>query len=100
MADYETILFERDGPIARITLNRPDRLNSFNQQMHHEIAEVLRELCSRLPLRLRAGKGTRSCSRTSGATTPLPWLYTVARAFVLSVRRRGTRRSRGGTSTR
>ena len=43
MADYETILFERDGPIARITLNRPDRLNSFNQQMHSELAELFRD---------------------------------------------------------
>jgi 2-(1,2-epoxy-1,2-dihydrophenyl)acetyl-CoA isomerase len=43
MADYETILFERDGPIARITLNRPDRLNSFTAQMHSEVADVLRE---------------------------------------------------------
>ncbi|MEP7328983.1 MAG: 2-(1,2-epoxy-1,2-dihydrophenyl)acetyl-CoA isomerase, partial [Betaproteobacteria bacterium] len=30
----KTILFERAGGIARITLNRPDRLNSFNTQMH------------------------------------------------------------------
>ena len=26
---YESIQFERAGHIARITLNRPDRLNSF-----------------------------------------------------------------------
>ena len=41
MADYETILFERDGPIARITLNRPDRLNSFTAQMHAELRDAL-----------------------------------------------------------
>ena len=56
---YETILFERDGPIARITLNRPDRLNSFNQQMHHELAEVLREQLedSRVIVLTGAGRG-------------------------------------------
>jgi len=59
MADYETILFERDGPIARITLNRPDRLNSFNAQMHQEIGGVLREglADSRVVVLTGAGRG-------------------------------------------
>jgi 2-(1,2-epoxy-1,2-dihydrophenyl)acetyl-CoA isomerase len=34
---YETILFSADGGIARLTLNRPDKLNSFNTQMHGEV---------------------------------------------------------------
>ena len=38
---YETIDFKLDGPIARITLNRPDRLNSFTAQMHAELREAL-----------------------------------------------------------
>jgi 2-(1,2-epoxy-1,2-dihydrophenyl)acetyl-CoA isomerase len=38
---YETILFEMDGGIARLTLNRPDKLNSFNMQMHGEVREAL-----------------------------------------------------------
>ena len=38
---YETILFEVDSGIARLTLNRPDKLNSFNTQMHGEIRQVL-----------------------------------------------------------
>ena len=29
---YETIEFKADGPIAPITLNRPDRLNSFTRR--------------------------------------------------------------------
>ena len=37
--NYETILFELTNNAARLTLNRPDRLNSFNVQMHAEIAE-------------------------------------------------------------
>ena len=59
MADYETILFERDGPIARITLNRPDRLNSFNVQMHQEMSEILRERLedSRVVVLTGAGRG-------------------------------------------
>ncbi len=41
MAGYETIQFEITGPIARITLDRPDRLNSFTTQMHGELREAL-----------------------------------------------------------
>jgi 2-(1,2-epoxy-1,2-dihydrophenyl)acetyl-CoA isomerase len=38
---YETILFTVDGGIARLTLNRPDKLNSFNTQMHGEVRDAL-----------------------------------------------------------
>ena len=41
---YETIDFKADGPIARITLNRPDRLNSFIAQMHEEVRDALASL--------------------------------------------------------
>ena len=41
---YETIDFKADGPIARITLNRPDRLNSFTAKMHEELREALANL--------------------------------------------------------
>ena len=38
---YENILFASEGGIARLTLNRPDRLNSFNDQMHAEVRDAL-----------------------------------------------------------
>ena len=38
---YETILFSNDDGIARLTLNRPDRLNSFTVRMHEEVADAL-----------------------------------------------------------
>jgi 2-(1,2-epoxy-1,2-dihydrophenyl)acetyl-CoA isomerase len=41
---YETILFEVNGGIARLTLNRPDRLNSFNTTMHAEVRAALATL--------------------------------------------------------
>src|SRR5438445_13734555 len=37
---YETIDFKADGPVARITLNRPDRLNSFTLAMHGELRDA------------------------------------------------------------
>src|ERR1700743_3972357 len=38
---YETIVFEVDSGVARLTLNRPDKLNSFNVQMHGEVRQAL-----------------------------------------------------------
>jgi 2-(1,2-epoxy-1,2-dihydrophenyl)acetyl-CoA isomerase len=38
---YEAILFTVDSGIARLTLNRPDKLNSFNVQMHGEVRQAL-----------------------------------------------------------
>jgi len=44
--DYETIDFKLDDGIARITLNRPDRLNSFTAEMHQELRSALGEAAS------------------------------------------------------
>jgi 2-(1,2-epoxy-1,2-dihydrophenyl)acetyl-CoA isomerase len=38
---YQCILFEVKEGIARLTLNRPERLNSFNTQMHDEVRTAL-----------------------------------------------------------
>ena len=38
---YQTIVFEPSEGVARITLNRPDRLNSFTTAMHGELAAAL-----------------------------------------------------------
>jgi 2-(1,2-epoxy-1,2-dihydrophenyl)acetyl-CoA isomerase len=55
---YETIQFERTGHIARITLNRPDRLNSFTRAMHAELREALASLGdARVVVLTGAGRG-------------------------------------------
>src|SRR5580658_2661804 len=38
---YETILFDLEGGVAHLTLNRPDKLNSFNVRMHEEVRHAL-----------------------------------------------------------
>jgi 2-(1,2-epoxy-1,2-dihydrophenyl)acetyl-CoA isomerase len=38
---YQHILFDLSGGVARLTLNRPERLNSFNTSMHAEVREAL-----------------------------------------------------------
>jgi 2-(1,2-epoxy-1,2-dihydrophenyl)acetyl-CoA isomerase len=42
----QCILFEVTDGVARLTLNRPERLNSFNVAMHMEVREVLAGLAS------------------------------------------------------
>jgi len=41
---YATILFELRAGVARLTLNRPERLNSFNIEMHAEVRAALDEV--------------------------------------------------------
>jgi 2-(1,2-epoxy-1,2-dihydrophenyl)acetyl-CoA isomerase len=54
---YETIIFE-PGEIARITLNRPDRLNSFTSVTHEELRDALANLGeARVVVLSGAGRG-------------------------------------------
>jgi 2-(1,2-epoxy-1,2-dihydrophenyl)acetyl-CoA isomerase len=39
--DFETVTLEIASGVARLTLNRPDRLNAFTVQMHEEAARAL-----------------------------------------------------------
>jgi 2-(1,2-epoxy-1,2-dihydrophenyl)acetyl-CoA isomerase len=41
-ATYEQILFEQQGRVAIITLNRPERLNAWTWKMNAEIADAIR----------------------------------------------------------
>jgi 2-(1,2-epoxy-1,2-dihydrophenyl)acetyl-CoA isomerase len=57
---YDTIVFGVDGGIARLTLNRPDKLNSFNTQMHGEVRQALESLSgsgARVLVLTGAGRG-------------------------------------------
>ncbi|HET7197847.1 MAG TPA: enoyl-CoA hydratase-related protein, partial [Burkholderiales bacterium] len=44
---YQTILFGLSGGVARLTLNRPERLNSFTTEMHAEVRSALAEVRAR-----------------------------------------------------
>jgi 2-(1,2-epoxy-1,2-dihydrophenyl)acetyl-CoA isomerase len=59
--NYESILYQSEGGIARITLNRPDRLNSFTAAMHAELrdalARVQADASARVLLLTGAGRG-------------------------------------------
>jgi 2-(1,2-epoxy-1,2-dihydrophenyl)acetyl-CoA isomerase len=56
--DYETIDFKLEDGIARVTLNRPDRLNSFTARMHEELRSALGEASeARVVVLTGAGRG-------------------------------------------
>lgn len=58
---YQTILLEKSNGVAKVTLNRPDKLNSFNVQMHEELQAALDDIAtdgeSRAVLLTGAGRG-------------------------------------------
>ena len=55
---YRTIDFKIEAGIARLTLNRPDRLNSFTVEMHEEVADALAGLGdARVLVLTGAGRG-------------------------------------------
>ncbi|NOX82790.1 MAG: 2-(1,2-epoxy-1,2-dihydrophenyl)acetyl-CoA isomerase [Alphaproteobacteria bacterium] len=61
---YETIIFSIDNGAARLTLNRPDRLNSFTVQMHSEVSKALDQTESDKTVRtmLITGAGRGFCA--------------------------------------
>jgi 2-(1,2-epoxy-1,2-dihydrophenyl)acetyl-CoA isomerase len=55
---YETIGFDQRDLVTRITLNRPDRLNSFTRAMHAELQQALDEAKdARVVVLTGAGRG-------------------------------------------
>jgi len=58
---YESIIYSSEDGIARITLNRPDRLNSFTASMHAELRDALAKVAAdgsaRVLLITGAGRG-------------------------------------------
>ncbi|MCW5621942.1 MAG: 2-(1,2-epoxy-1,2-dihydrophenyl)acetyl-CoA isomerase PaaG, partial [Burkholderiales bacterium] len=58
---YRTILFDITDSIATITLNRPDKLNSFTEDMHAELREALQQVrdpgAARVLVLTGAGRG-------------------------------------------
>ena len=61
---YQNIVFAIDGGIARLTLNRPDRLNSFTDAMHAEVRDALAQVRTDASMRvlLLTGAGRGFCA--------------------------------------
>ncbi len=64
MAGYDTIILEKRDGAAILTLNRPDRLNSFTEHMHQEMQDALTKIESDRDIRalLLTGAGRGFCA--------------------------------------
>ena len=62
--DFSTIDFTETDRVARLIFNRPERLNSFNPQMHEEVAQALRKVRDegRARVLLISGQGRGFCA--------------------------------------
>lgn len=64
MPDYKTLKFEMNAGVAMLTLNRPDRLNSFTEAMHKEMQTALTHIETTPEIRalLLTGAGRGFCA--------------------------------------
>jgi len=44
MANYESVIVERQGPVAILTMNRPEKMNTFNAALRRDMCLAAREL--------------------------------------------------------
>ncbi|HTK01448.1 MAG TPA: 2-(1,2-epoxy-1,2-dihydrophenyl)acetyl-CoA isomerase PaaG [Bordetella sp.] len=92
---YEDIQFSLQEGIARLTLNRPDKLNSFTARMHGEVAHALDQVegaAARVLLITGAGRGfcagqDLSERRAEPGAPPLDLGETVEKYYAPLVRR-------------
>jgi len=64
---YHNLLIEHRGPVALVTLNRPDKLNAMSAAMKAEMAEALRSLDAADGVRVMVLTGAGDRAFTAGA---------------------------------
>ncbi|CAN5590180.1 MAG: enoyl-CoA hydratase [Actinomycetota bacterium] len=59
---YENILFERDGAVARITMNRPDKRNALSLSHMEELIHALKSIGEDTQIVVLSGNGPAFCA--------------------------------------
>ena len=57
---YQTIVVEREGTVATVRINRPDKLNALNSVVRREIAQAMDQLAGDDAVRVAVLCGTAS----------------------------------------
>ena len=97
---YETIEFKLEGGIARLTLNRPDRLNAFTPEMMRDLIEAfdLTDADDEVRAVIVTGAGRGFCAGadlgSGGGTSTFD--HTADEARPLQIKVNGVRRDGGG----
>lgn len=65
--NYETILLETDGPVALITINRPDKLNALNTTVRAEIEDAVDAIASDAAVKVAVLTGAGEKAFVAGA---------------------------------
>src|SRR3954452_21372986 len=76
LMSYETVIWEQSGGSGRLTLNRPDSLNSWTTEFGHELRQVLEgeaaDASVRAVLITGAGRGFSSGADLKSGFEPHP----------------------------
>jgi len=67
MSAFETLIYEKEGALALVTLNRPQFLNAYNIQMRDDLFEVLNAIRDDDEVRVALFKGTGEKAFCAGA---------------------------------
>ena len=69
---YETITYEKNGPIATVTFNRPEKHNPWSVQVSEEIVEVFTamEADPEVLVTVLTGKGNKAFSAGADLANP------------------------------
>ena len=67
MNAFETLIYEKEGPLALVTLNRPRFLNAYNIQMRDDLFEVLNAIRDDDEVRVALVKGAGEKAFCAGA---------------------------------
>jgi len=82
---YQHILFSVQDAIARLTLNRPDKLNSFTETMHAEVRDALDQIQNDSSVRVLVITGLAvDFVRASISPTPA-WRWWMAKCLILGM---------------
>ena len=93
---YSNVIFTLESSIARLTLNRPDKLNSFNTAMHEEVHAALDQVANDTTVRvvLITGAGRGFCAgqdlsdrATSTSSEPADLGASIERYYAPMVRK-------------
>jgi enoyl-CoA hydratase/carnithine racemase len=85
-----TVEYEKRGPIAHVTLNRPDKLNAMNDAMHQDLGHIWQDFQNDATLRAAILSGNGRCfSAGADLSGGAPENYRYTGEFVDISRTRG-----------